>query len=47
MIIMGSVRSLADIMDEFGALTKTQQEYQDGNFLFFFLFTETWLQEQI
>jgi len=35
LIIMGSVRSLVDKMDELGAPMRTQQEYKE----------ETWLQE--
>ena len=44
LIIMGNVRSLADKMDELGLLMRTQQEYQEGNYVFFI---ENWLQKHL
>jgi len=38
------VRSLADKMNELGALTRMQWVYWEGNIIFF---SEIWLQEQL
>ena len=35
LIIVGGVRSLLDEMDKLGALKRTQQKYQEGDYIFF------------
>jgi len=38
------IREMAAKIDKLGALTKKQQEYQEGNII---CFNETWLQERL